>query len=128
MFNPPSVNFFEKRLKNIVFNFFLFVSLKISSRAFSIRFITLVFIYSKIFNIISIGLMSHPPQKIEENKIRKKRSQIRKRSLLSSQPQHLAMKKLFSTSLFKVKIVNSRRNQIWKHLHLMLAKKTQAAH
>ena len=74
MFNPPSVNFFEKkRLKNLVFNFFLFVALKISSRAFSIRFITLVFIYSKIFNIISIGLMSPPPRNVKKTKFVKKR-------------------------------------------------------
>ena len=67
---PPSI-FSKKRHKNRVFKFFLIVALKISSRAFSIRFTTLVFIYSKIFNIISIGLMSPPPQKkCKENKIR----------------------------------------------------------
>ena len=72
VYPPPLRQFFrKKRLKNIVLNFFLIVALKISSRAFSIRFITLVFIYSTIFNIISIGLMSHPPQK----NLRKQNSQ-----------------------------------------------------
>ena len=70
---PPSI-FSKKRLKNIVFNFFLFVALKIWSRAFSIRFITLVFIYSKIFNIIRIGLMSPPPQNVKKTKFADKRN------------------------------------------------------
>ena len=68
---PPLLRQFfrKKRLKNIVLNFFLIVALKISSRAFSIRFITLVFIYSKIFNIIIIGLMSPPPLNVKKTKL-----------------------------------------------------------
>ena len=66
---PPSI-FLKKRLKNIVFNFLKYVAFNISNRAFSIGFITLLFIYSKIFNTISIDLMSSPPLNIKKTKNR----------------------------------------------------------